>query len=106
MPKRKEGGALPLAVPAALPSQQRAAVDVQPKRKKPLYPPGVSKTASGKFQARIKLNGKRYDLGSNFNTKEEAAAAYAAAKRAGHTDRPSPKHTRIQRGLGKRTQLA
>ena len=100
MPKRKERGALPLAVPTALPSQQRVAVDVQPTQKGPLYPPGVSKTASGKFQARIKLNGKRYDLGSNFNKVEEAAAAYAAAKLTGHTEKPSPKHTRIQRGLG------
>ena len=27
-----------------------------------MYPAGVSKTLSGKYQARIKLNGKRYDL--------------------------------------------
>jgi hypothetical protein len=60
----------------------RCAADAQ---EGPLYPPGVSKTASGKFQARIKLNGKRYDLGSNFNKVEEAAAAYAAAKLTGRS---------------------
>jgi hypothetical protein len=64
------------------------------------YPVGVSKTLSGKFQARIKLNGKRYDLGSNFTTPEEAGAAYDAAKQAGMTNRPSPKHARIKRGTG------
>ena len=39
------------------------------------------------------------DLGS-FTTPEEAAAAYQAAKNAGRTARPSPKHNRIQRGTG------
>ena len=64
------------------------------------YPSGVSKTTSGKFQARIKLNGKRYNLGSDFATAEEAANAYAVAKRAGVTARPSPLATRKQRGTG------
>ena len=45
-------------------------------------PPGVSKTISGKFQARIKLHGKRYDLGT-FMNEDDAAAAYKAAKAAG-----------------------
>lgn len=93
-------GALPLAVPAALPSQTRTTPRREPQRKKSKYGDGVSKTASGKFQARIKLNGKRYDLGSNFDTPAEAAATYAAAKRAGHTERPSPKQNRVQRGTG------
>ena len=70
-------------------------------RRKAGHPPGVSKTLSGKFQARIKLNGKRYDLGSTFETAEEAAAAYNAAKLSGSTDRASPK-AHIQRGTGMR----
>ena len=65
------------------------------------YGKGVSKTLSGKFQARIVLYGKRYDLGT-FDTKEEAAAAYIAAKQSGHTDRGSPQHNRIKRGTGTR----
>ena len=64
------------------------------------FPTGVSKTLSGKFQARIKLNGKRYDLGSNFTTPEEAGAAYQAAWQAGTTDRASPQHARVKRGTG------
>jgi hypothetical protein len=64
------------------------------------FPEGVSKTLSGKFQARIKLNGKRYDLGSNFTSPEEAGAAYQAAKQAGATQRASPRHARVKRGTG------
>ena len=100
MPKRK---VLPPPVAAALrvpPSPPRNAIAVKPVRKQPCYGAGVAKTGSGKFQARIKLNGKRYDLGSNFNTPEEAAAAYSKAKREGRTDRPSPKHDRNIRGTG------
>ena len=62
---------------------------------------GVTKTLSGKFQARIKLKGRsRINLGSDFNTKEEAAAAYAAAKQAGSSERPSPLGDRATRGTG------
>ena len=46
------------------------------------------------------LDGKRYDLGSNFATADDAAAAHRTAKCAGRTDRPSPKHERVQRGTG------
>ena len=100
MPKLKKQGVAIVAAAAPLLAQPTITAASEPKRKKALYPPGVSKTGSGKFQARIKLNGKRYDLGSNFNTVEEAAAAYAAAKRTGETERPSPKHNRAQRGTG------
>ena len=70
------------------------------------YPAGVSKTLSGKFQARIKLHGKRYDLGSNFTSPEEAGAAYKAAKQAGTTNRTSPKHARVKRGTGNISPIA
>ena len=53
-----------------------------------------------KFQARIKLNGKRYDLGSNFTSPKEAGAAYLATKQAGATAKASPKHAWVKRGTG------
>ena len=40
-------------------------------------PAGVTTTLSGKFQARIKIKGKRYDLGS-YDTVEEAMDAFGA----------------------------
>ena len=107
MPKRKvlagPLAAAPCAFPSATPSAPKVALR---QKKKPCYGAGVSKTASGKFQARIKLDGKRYDLGSNFETPEEAAAAYSKAKREGRTDRPSPKHERIMRGTGTLAHIA
>ena len=99
MPKRKQGGGVAAAAPSTQLPLPGAAITA-PRRKKALYPPGVSKTTSGKFQARIKLNGKRYNLGSEFATAEEAANAYTVAKRAGVTTRPSPLATRKQRGTG------
>ena len=71
---------------------------VKPKPRSGL-PKGVSKTLSGKFQARIKLNGKRYDLGT-FMDEDAAAAAYADAKAAGVAGRPSPVANRTSRGTG------
>ena len=52
-------------------------------------PTGVSHTDTGKFQARIKLDGKRINLGS-FDTAEDAAAAYRTAKASGFTCAESP----------------
>ena len=68
-------------------------------RRKPRtgLPKGVSYTLSKKFQARIKLNGKRYDLGT-FEDKDAAAAAYAAAKTSGVAGRPSPNKNSAKRG--------
>ena len=85
---------------AVVPQHGRAHARTSATRRRPAYPAGVSKTLSGKFQARIKLNGKRYDLGSNFTSPEEAGAAYKAAKQAGRTDKASPKHIRLKRGTG------
>jgi hypothetical protein len=62
-------------------------------------PTGVSHTDTGKFQARIKLDGKRINLGS-FDTAEDAAAAYRTAKASGFTCAESPKQNRVQRGTG------
>ena len=62
-------------------------------------PRGGSYTLSGKYQARIKLNGKRRDLGT-FENEEDAAAAYAAAKASGITGRPSPIKNHFKRGTG------
>ena len=45
-------------------------------------PTGVTTTLSGKYQARIKIKGKRYDLGS-YDTIEEAMEVYANAKHTG-----------------------
>ena len=52
-------------------------------------PEGVNKTNTGKFQARIRLNGNRINLGS-FETPEEAAAVYQNAKQSGFTCAASP----------------
>lgn len=46
---------------------------------------GVRQTQSGKFYAKIGINGKRHSIGT-FNTPEEASAAYLAAKKALHPD--------------------
>ena len=64
------------------------------------FPEGVSKTTSGKFSARIVLDGKRYNLGSTFKSPEEASAAYKMAKSDGVTERPSPKKNLHPRGTG------
>ena len=64
-------------------------------------PPGVNRTDTGQYQARISLEGKRINLGS-FATAEMAGAAYSAAKAAGFTCKDSPKKYR-QRGTGLRS---
>ena len=61
-------------------------------------PPGVNRTDTGKFQARIKLHGKRVNLGS-YDTAEEAANVYQDAKAAGFTCEASPQKYR-KRGTG------
>ena len=83
----------------SLPVLQRSTGGARPRKRRTGLPPGVSYTLSGKYQARIKLFGKRRDLGT-FESKEEAAAAYVAAKATGTTDRPSPDGNRAQRGTG------
>jgi hypothetical protein len=64
---------------------------------------GVTTTLSGKYQARIKIKGKRYDLGS-YDTIEEAMDVYANAKHTGEPERGylkrETKQTRIARGTG------
>ena len=64
-------------------------------------PPGVNKTDTGMFQARITLEGKRINLGS-FATAEEAGQVYASAKAAGFTCKDSPKKNVHKRGTGLR----
>ena len=56
-------------------------------------PEGVNKTNTGMFQARIRLNGNRINLGS-FKTPEEAAAVYQNAKQSGFTcaRQPAPQN--------------
>ena len=49
-------------------------------------PTGVTTTLSGKHQARIKIKGKRYDLGS-YDTIEEAMDIYSNAKCTGKPER-------------------
>ena len=61
--------------------------------------PGVNRTDTGNFQARITLEGKRINLGS-FATAEAAGAAYATAKAAGYTSMSSPKKNVHKRGTG------
>ena len=65
-------------------------------------PPGVHRTDTGNYQARISLEGKRINLGS-FPTAEEAGAAYSAAKTAGFTCKDSPKKNIKKRGTGLRS---
>ena len=65
-------------------------------------PPGVNRTDTGMFQARISLDGKRINLGS-FATAEMAGAAYSVAKTAGFTCRDSPKKNLKKRGTGLRS---
>jgi hypothetical protein len=62
-------------------------------------PAGVSKTDTGKFQARITLSGKRINLGS-FDTAEEAGEVYQNARRSGFTSADSPKENVHKRGTG------
>ena len=69
--------------------------------KKSGLPDGVNKTDTGRYQARIKLEGKRINLGS-FDTPEEAAAAYFAASSTGFTGCASPKKNSNPRGTGPR----
>ena len=61
-------------------------------------PEGVNKTNTGMYQARIRLHGKRINLGS-FKTPEEAAAVYRSARQSGFTSAASPKKY-AQRGTG------
>ena len=61
-------------------------------------PEGVNRTNTGMFQARIRLDGKRINLGS-FQEPEEAAAAYQNAKKMGFTCAASPKKY-AKRGTG------
>ena len=72
-----------------LPVLPRGTGGARRRRRRTGLPRGVSYTLSGKFQARIKLNGKRRDLGT-FENEEDAAAAYAAAKTTGITGRAEP----------------
>ena len=65
-------------------------------------PPGVNPTDTGKFQARITLQGKRINLGS-FATAEEAGQVYSNAKAAGFTCADSPKKNVHKRGTGLRS---
>ena len=83
----------------ALPVLRRSTCGTKPPKRRTGLPRGVSNTLSGNFQARIKLNGKRYDLGT-FISKEEAAAAYKAAKQSGVAGRPSPVSNTTKRGSG------
>ena len=83
----------------ALPVLRRSTGGTKPPRRRKGLRPGVSDTLSGNYQARIKLNGKRYDLGT-FIFKEEAAAAYKAAKQTGIAGRPSPVSNGVKRGTG------
>ena len=80
---------------SGLPVLPRSTSGVRPRKRRTGLPPGVSYTTSGKYQARIKLNGKRRDLGT-FECEEDAAAAYLVAKTTGTTDRPSPDGNRSQ----------
>ena len=82
-----------------LPVLPRGTGGARPRKRRTGLPKGVSYTLSKKYQARIKLNGKRYDLGT-FETKEDAAAAYAAAKTSGVAGRPSPNKNSAKRGTG------
>ena len=82
-----------------LPVLRRSTGGAKPPERRTGLPRGVSKTVSKKFQARIKLNGKRYDLGT-FDCKEEAAAAYSTAKQSGIAGRPSPVSNGTKRGSG------
>ena len=88
--RRGPGGLPILSRDGSLPSTNRM------RKEKPR---GAHRTTSGKYQARIKLNGKRYDLGT-FMSKEDAAAAYAAAKQSGIAGVPSPVSNRAKRGTG------
>ena len=83
----------------ALPVLRRSTGGAKPPKRRTGLPRGVSKTLSGNYQARIKLNGKRYDLGTLI-FKEEAAAAYQAAKQSGIAGRPSPVAKGVKRGTG------
>ena len=85
---------------------KRALVGGTPAARAPLpqpTPTGVTITLSGKHQARIKIKGKRYDLGS-YDTMAEAMEIYSNAKRNGVPERgylkreTNPK--RIARGTG------
>jgi hypothetical protein len=68
---------------------------------------GVTTTLSGKFQPRIRINGKRYDLGS-YDTIEEAQEVYLNAKRTGKPEcnylKRETKPERIARGTGTRVR--
>ena len=64
-------------------------------------PPGVNKTDTGMYQARVSLQGKRINLGS-FETAEQAAEVYANAKAAGYTCMDSPQKY-AKRGTGSRS---
>ena len=70
--------------------------------------PGVSTTLSGRYQARIRINGVRYDLGS-YNTIEEAEAVYKLAKATGKPECGYEKRytnpVRTERGKGTRPTL-
>ena len=68
-------------------------------------PDGVNKTDTGNYQARITINGTRYNLGS-FKTPEEAGEHYKVAKRNGVTCCRSPKKNSVKRGTGPRVLLA
>ena len=65
-------------------------------------PPGVNRTDTGMYQARITLEGKRINLGS-FPSAEEAGQVYASAKAAGFTCKNSPKKNVHKRGTGLRS---
>ena len=65
--------------------------------------PGVSPTLSGRYQARIRIKGIRYDLGS-YDSIEEAEAVYKHAKETGMPNTGYEKRytnpVRTERGTG------
>jgi hypothetical protein len=61
---------------------------------------GIRKTPSGKFRARIKLNGKSYEIGT-FDTERDASVAYAFASGLIHGDFGSlPGHEKFIKSSG------
>ena len=91
MPNR--AGTVTLTTPGPNVPKQRTATGVT----------GVTTTLSGRFQPRIRIKGKRYDLGS-YDSIEEAEEVYKKAKRTGVPEgnylKRETKPERIVRGTG------